>query len=134
MESINWYRSIKKPSWAPADKVFGQVWAVLYVIIFFVNIYLIAILFQGYISWVVILPFWINLFANFIFTPIQFGLKNNLLALLDIIIILTTIIWSMISIWPINNILALAYAPYLIWVCIATVLQISITWLNRKSK
>ncbi len=127
----DWYSSLKKPSWAPAETVFGQVWSVLYVIIFAVNIFVLSQVVTGKLSWKVGLPFWINLAANFAFTPLQFGLRNNYLALLDIIIILLTIIWAMVAIWPTYKGVALAYCPYLLWVGIATVLQASITWLNK---
>jgi len=127
----SWYSTLKKPSWAPVETVFGQVWSVLYVIIFAVNIFVLSQVVTGKLSWKVGLPFWINLAANFAFTPLQFGLRNNFLALFDIIIILLTIVWAMAAIWPTHKGVALAYSPYLLWVSIATVLQASITWLNK---
>lgn len=123
MDSVNWYRSLNKPSWAPDESLFGRVWSVLYPIIFAVNIYIIVLLSQNKISWLVALPFWLNLFFNIIFTPIQFGIKNNYLAAVDIYIVLFTIIWSMIAIWPYAKIVTIAFVPYLIWVGIATALQ-----------
>lgn len=128
---MDWYKTIKKPSWAPKASLFGKVWSILYIIIFTVNIYVIAQFISGKIDFMIWLPFLMNLIANLIFTPLQFGLKNNYLALADILMVLGTIIWAMIVIWPISIIVSLAYLPYLTWVCIATVLQISITWLNR---
>ncbi|MEX0595406.1 MAG: TspO/MBR family protein, partial [Candidatus Paceibacterota bacterium] len=78
------------------------------------------------------LPFILNVFFNIIFSPIQFGLRNNLLAAIDITLILATIIWAMFAIWPYMKWVALMQIPYLIWVCIATTLQFSITYLNWK--
>jgi len=37
----------------------------------------------------------------------------------------------MIAIWPHARLAAIALVPYLVWVSIATVLQSSITYLNR---
>jgi tryptophan-rich sensory protein len=128
----DWYKELKKPKWAPPESLFGQVWAFLYIIIVIVNIYVLYGYLNNEISLLIALPFWANLFFNFIFTPIQFGLKNNLLAFLDILLILFTIILAMAIIWPISNIMSLLFIPYLIWVCIATVLQASITYLNYK--
>lgn len=127
----DWYRSLKKPDWAPPETLFGQVWSILYVIIIGVNIYVLTLVVSGKIDWKVGLPFWINLVLNIIYTPIQFGLKNNYLALVDIVLVLATIVWAMIALWPTSKLASGLYAPYLIWVAIATVLQISITWLNR---
>jgi len=128
----NWYKKLKKPTWAPPESLFGQVWAVLYIIIIIVNIYVLYGFFQEKIILPIALLFWFNLLFNLIFTPIQFWLKNNLLAFIDIFLILITIILAMISIWPISIIISLLFVPYLIWVCIATALQADITYLNRK--
>lgn len=128
---MDWYKTMKKPSWAPQASLFGKVWSILYIIIFAVNIYVIAQFISGKIGFIIWFPFLMNLATNLIFTPLQFGLKNNYLALADILMVFITIIWAMIVIWPISIIVSLAYLPYLTWVCIATALQISITWLNR---
>jgi len=76
-------------------------------------------------------PILLNVAANVAFTPIQFGLRNLWLAELDIIIVLATIVWSMIAIWPHARWASVALTPYLVWVTIATALHSSITWLNR---
>ena len=49
----------------------------------------------------------------------------------DILVVWATIIWMVIAIWPSHRWVALAQGPYLAWVSIATVLQLSITWMNR---
>lgn len=130
MNQISWYSKLKKPAWAPPEQLFGQVWSVLYPIIFGINIYIIYLLSSGKIGWRTGLPFWINLFFNFLFTPLQFGLRSNLLAAIDIVLVLATIIWSMIAIWPHSKIIFILLIPYLVWVVIATALQISILVLN----
>lgn len=130
MDTASWYRSLNKPSWAPDESLFGKVWSILYPIIFAVNIYILILLSQNKITWLVALPFWLNLFFNLIFTPIQFGLKNNWLAAIDIYFVLFTIIWAMIVIWPHAKIITAAFAPYLIWVIIATALQTYIALKN----
>lgn len=130
-DSPYWYQELKKPSWAPAENVFGTVWSILYPIIFFVNIWVIVMVTQDKIGIRTALPFWLNILFNISYTPIQFGLKNNVLAAVDIVLVLGTIIWSIVAIWPHNKWLAIAYVPYLIWVGIATALQISIAILNR---
>lgn len=73
----------------------------------------------------------LNLAANFAFTPIQFGLRNLDLAAVDIVVVLATIVWSIAAIFSHSWWVAPALVPYFVWVTIATVLQISITVLNR---
>ena len=125
-----WYQNLNKPSWAPAEWVFGTVWSILYPIIIAVNVYVVVLLTQNKITWLVALPFWLNAVFNILFTPIQFGLKNNYLAFADIALVLITIIWAMVAIWPYAKFTALAFVPYLIWVAIATALQLSIAIKN----
>ena len=76
------------------------------------------------------IPFAINLVANLIFTPIQFGMRNLLLAAVDILIVRATIIWMMVAVWQHCRWVAVAQVPYFIWVSLATVLQLSITAMN----
>jgi len=86
------------------------------------------------IPWIVALPFALNLLFNFAFTPIQFGLNNNLLAAVDILLVLGTLIWALYAIWhssPSLHWIVYANIPYLLWVSFATVLQLTITYLNR---
>jgi len=80
---------------------------------------------------IVALPFVLNLIFNFAFTYFQFGLKNNLLASLDILLVLGTLVWALVAIYPHVKWISLANIPYLTWVCIATVLQLTVTLMNR---
>jgi len=130
MDTYKWYKKLKKPFWSPPNWIFGPVWTFLYILITisFGKVFLMA--YSKEIPFIITLPFVLNLIFNFSFTPIQFGLKNNLLASIDIILIWTTIIWSMIIIFPIVSWVMLLEIPYLIWVTIATVLQLTITYLN----
>lgn len=80
----------------------------------------------------VILPFILNLIFNFAFTYFQFGLNNNLLAAIDIILTLLTIIWMFVVIFPYEKNIVFLNIPYLLWVSFATLLQLSITYLNWK--
>jgi len=130
MEQYTWYASLVKPSWAPPSWLFGPVWSVLYIIIFITYGYVFYQVITGKLPRIIALPFVLNLFFNAIFTPIQFGLKNNLLATIDIFLVLGTLIWALIVIYPHIRWIALMNIPYLIWVCFATILQVSITVLN----
>jgi tryptophan-rich sensory protein len=83
--------------------------------------------------WMVAVPFAINLAANLAFTRIQFGLRNLPLAAVDILLIWGTILWMMAAVWRHSPWVAVAQGPYFVWVSIATVLQLSMTWMNRTS-
>jgi tryptophan-rich sensory protein len=130
MNTYGWYSQLIKPSWAPPSWIFGPVWFVLYAIIavsFGTVFYKVA---TGKLPWIVGLPFVLNLVFNFAFTPLQFELKNNLLAAIDILLVLGTLIWALVAIWPHKRWVAYANFPYLIWVSFATILQLTVTYLN----
>jgi len=131
MNEYNWYQTLIKPSWAPPSWLFGPVWTVLYAIIAvsFGTVFYKA--FTGKLPWRVVLPFVLNLIFNFAFTPLQFGLKNNLLAAIDILLVLMTLVWALISIWPRLRWIVYVNIPYLFWVLFATILQLTITYLNK---
>ncbi len=133
MQSYEWYLTLVKPSWAPPSWLFGPVWTVLYAIIFVTFSVVGLRWYAGALSGVVALPFLLNLIANAAFTPLQFGLKSNALASVDIVIVLVTLVWGMVSLWyaaPDLRWVVLANIPYLLWVSFATVLQLTITYLN----
>ena len=129
--SYSWYSHLIKPTWSPPSWLFGPVWTVLYVIIFISFGTVFYKVWNKQLPWVVALPFVLNLFFNFIFTYLQFRLQNNYLAALDILLILGTLIWAMLIIYPHFKWIALANIPYLLWVCFATALQLTVTYLNR---
>ena len=136
--TYNWYSALIKPSWAPPSWLFGPVWSVLYAIIAisFGTVFYKA--FTKQIPWIVALPFALNLLFNFSFTYFQFGLKNNLLASIDILLVVGTLVWGMIAIWRLapqsfSDVGWVVYAniPYLLWGTFATCLQLTITYLNK---
>lgn len=134
MNTYNWYSTLIKPTWAPPSWLFGPVWTFLYAVIAisFGTVFYKA--FTKQIPFFVAVPFALNLLFNFIFTPIQFGLRNNLLAAVDILLVGGTLVWAMYSVWyHAPNIRWVVYAniPYLLWGTFATVLQLTVTYLNK---
>ncbi len=130
MESASQYANFIKPAWAPPAWLFGPVWSVLYLIIFLTFGWVIYQAISGKLSWWLALPFILNLVFNFLFTYFQFGLGNNLLASIDIVLVLGTLIWALIIIWPHFPLVVYLNIPYVLWGAYATALQLTITYLN----
>ena len=131
MNESQQYAKLIQPSWAPPSWLFGPVWSVLYVIIitsFGAVFYKAA---TNQIPWMVALPFALNLVFNLAFTPIQFGLKNNALAAVDILLVVGTLIWALVAVWPYLPWVTYVNIPYLLWGLFATGLQLTITYLNK---
>ena len=128
---LEWYQSLAKPSWTPAPRIIGLIWQVLYPVIIATFGFVFVQAGRRKIPWLIALPFAINLVANLMFTPIQFGLRNLPLASLDIVVVWGTLVWMMLAIWRHYRWVAVAQMPYFIWVSIATVLQLAITGMNQ---
>ena len=130
MTWLEWYNALEKPAWTPEGQTIGLIWQVLYPIIFVTFGFVFFQVVRKRLPWQVAIPFAINLVTNLVFTPIQFGLRNLPLASIDILLVWTTIVWSIVAIWHHHKWVAWAQLPYLVWVSIATVLQLTITVWN----
>jgi len=134
MNTYNWYSQLLRPSFAPPSWLFGPVWSVLYAIIAVSFGTVFYKVFTKQIPWIVALPFALNLLFNLVFIPIQFGLKNNLIASIDILLFLGTLVWALYAIWnfsPDFRWIVYVNIPYLLWGMFATCVQLAITYLNR---
>lgn len=141
--TYNWYSTLLKPTWSPPAWIFGPVWTVLYAIIAVTYGTVFYKVYTKELPLIVALPFVLNLIFNFSFTYFQFGLKNNLLASIDILLILATLIWALYSLYAVSltnhlstgapSLTWIIYAniPYVLWVSFATILQLTITFLNK---
>ncbi len=130
MNSSEQYSQFIKPEWAPPGYLFGPVWLILYIIIIISYSFVFYQIAKGNIPKIVALPFILNIIFNLLFTYLQFGLGNNILATIDIFLILGTLIWALIVIYPYIPWVAYINVFYLLWVAFATVLQVTITYLN----
>ena len=132
--TYDWYQLLDKPSWAPPSWLFGPVWTFLYIVIAITFGYVFYKILTKKIPMSLAAPFIINLLANFAFTPIQFGLKNNILATADILIVLVTFFWiySNKKTFQKKKMMWVLYSniPYFLWVSFATILQLTVTYLN----
>jgi tryptophan-rich sensory protein len=121
-----WYASLIKPWFNPPSWVFAPVWTVLYV--------LIAV--AGWRTFVrdrtgLRMKLWCGQLAlNFIWSPIFFAFHQVGIALLVILLLLTTIVAFMAASWRKDRVAAWLFAPYAAWVAFASVLNASILVLN----
>jgi len=132
MQGRSFYAEIKKPRWAPPARIFAPVWTILYVLIALSYGHVGYLFFTGQIVFITALPFALNLIFNLAYSPIQFVLRNYVLGSLDIVLILATLVWEMLVIYPFVPWVAFINIPYLLWVSFATVLQLAVMELNAK--
>ena len=130
MTWIEWYNSLAKPSWTPAPATISLIWMILYPVIVASFGFVFVQASRQKLASKVALTFAVNLVANLLFMPIFAGLRSVPLAAADILIVWTTLIWSVVAVWPNARWVAVAQLPHFVWVSIATVLQLSITTMN----
>ncbi len=123
-----WYQSLRKPGWTPPPWVFPVVWTPLYLMI--------AI--SGWLAWqvggLVTIPFAFyaaQLVFNAAWSGLFFGMRRADLAFVDMILMWFTILGTMIGFAQVSEAAAWLLAPYLLWVSIAGVLNLSVWRLNH---
>ncbi|HXJ86352.1 MAG TPA: TspO/MBR family protein [Candidatus Binatia bacterium] len=124
-----WYRSLRKPSFTPPDKVFPVAWTTLYVLIAY----------SGWRVWSAApsphrdkaLRLWISqLAANAQWSKLFFKQRSPVLALADIFALEGSIIGYIAAAHKVDRTAAYAFVPYAAWVAFATVLNAEILRLN----
>ena len=87
MSWLEWYNSLEKPSWTPEPSTFSLIWQILYPMIAITFGYVFVQAFRKKLPWMATVPFAVNLAANLVFPPIQFGLRSLLWAAVDIVVV-----------------------------------------------
>ena len=122
----DWYRSLKKPGFTPPDWVFPVVWTTLYVLIAIAGAR-VANMPQAGLA----LALWaLQVALNAIWTPIFFGLKKVRLALVVVSLLWLSVAFGMLALFQLDTLAGLMFVPYLIWLSIATALNLRVMQLN----
>lgn len=128
--SINtWYVTLNKPFFNPPNYLFGPVWTLLYALMG-ISLFLILETPKSELRIKSIVIFCIQIFLNFWWSIIFFKYQLLGLALLEIIMIWMSILLMIFTFKKLNKTAAYLQIPYLLWVSFATVLTMSIWYLN----
>ena len=124
----DWYQSLRKPGWTPPPWVFPVVWTPLYLMI--------AI--SGWLAWqagglaTIAFAFYAaQLVFNAAWSGLFFGMRRADLAFVDMLLMWFTIVGTIIGFAQVSETAAWLLAPYLLWVSIAGVLNLSVWRLNH---
>ena len=125
----NFYAELARPSWAPPGWLFGPVWTVLYLMI-------------GVAAWLVwrargwagarraLTLFLVQLVANALWTWLFFAWRRGGLAFVEIVILAVLILATIVAFDRVRRSASLLLVPYLLWVCYATALTLSVWRMN----
>ncbi|MGB3633071.1 MAG: TspO/MBR family protein [Rubrobacteraceae bacterium] len=124
-----WYAELDKPFFNPPSWIFGPVWTVLFL----------AMAVAGWLVWrqrgfpgakVALTLFGIQLFLNLLWSTLFFGLKSPGVALVEIVVLWTAILATLLAFRQKSRTAAALFVPYLAWVTFATLLNLEIWRLN----
>jgi tryptophan-rich sensory protein len=125
-----WYATLNQPSFNPPNWVFGPVWTTLYIIMG-ISFFLIWKLEAGKERNQAIVIFLVQLLLNFGWSFCFFYFKMIGLALIEIVLLWSTIVLMLVRFYKLKPLAAYLNIPYLLWVSFATALNAAYFFLNR---
>lgn len=117
-----WYESLNKPFFNPPNYLFGIVWPILYVLMAVVSFLQAQNIFKLYLMQIMLNGLWSWLF--FVFQSTAFAFLDIVLLIFLNILLLKKLREN--QAW----ISVFLYVPYVLWICFASVLNLSIIILN----
>lgn len=127
-----WYRNLKKPDWNPPDWAFPVVWTTIYLFIIY-SVGSVWNVSDAEQRPLILLVVGINFVLNLLWSILFFTFKRLRLALFEVCLLWISIVAMMLVFAEIQMFSALLLLPYLLWVGIASVLNLSIVRLNGGS-
>ncbi|MDP3973748.1 MAG: TspO/MBR family protein [Candidatus Daviesbacteria bacterium] len=124
-----WYFTLNKPFFSPPNWIFGPVWTILYVMMG-IALYLVLSAKWEVQSQKAVRIFAVQLILNALWSIIFFGMRNPVLALVDIVALWITIVLTIKFFSKINKLSAYLLYPYLAWVSFASILNLAVVILN----
>lgn len=121
-----WYAGLAKPALNPPDWIFAPIWTTLFLLMG-ISLYLVWV--QQ--SKTAIIIFFIQLILNVVWSILFFGLKNPLLAFIEIIILWISILITIIYFYHVSKTSSYLLIPYILWVSFAAYLNFMLYFLNR---
>ena len=126
-----YYEMLEKPFFAPEPWVFGFMWGIIYPLILIALAVVVWKTYKEQLAIDALLVFILNVLANLLFTPLQLKYPDALWATLDILLVLVTLLYLQVGFWRAKEYQLFALlTPYLLWGSFATVLQMTIYYLN----
>jgi tryptophan-rich sensory protein len=119
----SWYQQLEKPPLTPPGWVFGPVWTVLYILILISIVLWVRSKGKAYPALTSAILV-VHLAANFVWTPLFFGMQSPLLAFIDILLLDATLIILIYLFRKSSLSAAYLLLPYLAWVSFATYLNL----------
>lgn len=126
---MDWYRTIRKPSFTPPGSFIGVVWTTIYTL---TAISMILVCNSGAPTRkTIMIVFAVNLVINAAWSLLFFRLHLIGWAIVDAVAIGITALMMLLIAWPHSRVAALLLVPYVGWTAFATYLNSVIYTMNR---
>ena len=122
------YNTLQKPPLSPPGFIFGIVWSILYLLM---GIAYGMLVYKGKSDAEVSKIYWTQLIINLIWPILFFVFKLRLFSSIWIIILLILVISMVIKFYKKDKIIGYSQIPYLLWIMLATYLNIGVYILNE---
>lgn len=123
-----WYATLKTSPLNPPSWVFAPVWTTLFLLM---GIAAFLVWKQGWGREAVkqaLQVFVLQLALNTLWSFLFFGLQNPLAALIELVFLWLTILWTIVAFYKVSRIAAYLLIPYILWVSFALYLNAFIVW------
>ena len=124
--SSSWYKNLSKAPWTPMGWVFGFAWTFLMTCFAIYLAKLSVLVNSSKLISIVLIQYFLNLIWNFIF----FNKQEIILGLIDIILLTIVVVFIFIKNISIMKKYSLLILPYILWLLIATSLNLYIAIYN----
>ena len=124
-----WYEALAKPVWTPPNWLFPVVWTILYIMIAL----------AGWLVWRAagfggaILLWGLQLVLNGAWSWLFFGQRRMDLAMIDVALLWLSIATFILLALPVSLWAGLLFVPYLVWVSIAAMLNLTVWRMNPQA-
>lgn len=125
-----WYQSLTLPAWQPPGPAFGIIWTSIYVLTTVSAVLAWRTIGNPQDGVKLIGLFVINGVLNMMWSFLFFKLQRPDWALYQVGIFWLSILALIVFIWPRHKVASILLAPYILWVSIASYLNLSIVKLN----
>ncbi len=125
-----WYYALKQPAWKPPDAAFGVIWSLIFT--------LCAV--SGALAWRaaetarlrrrVLVLLGSNAVLNIVWSALYFKLHRPDWALIEVVFLWLSIAALIVGLWRISRWASALLVPYLVWVSIASALNLATVQLN----
>ena len=122
------YNTLQKPPLSPPGFIFGIVWSILYLLM---GIAYGMLVYKEKSDEEVSKIYWTQLIINLIWPILFFVFKIRLFSSIWIIILLILVISMVIKFYKKDKIIGYSQIPYLLWIMLATYLNIGVYILNE---